>query len=963
MPAPLVPVIDNFNRTESPLANGTNWTNFRGTIAPNTGATNGTEDVLAAAVGVRGAQWHNNFSGHQQAAVTVNELGVEWLELWLSLVATEKGYSLEWSSSAKKFVIERNHSELKTEVAGTLEAGDKLFLDYVEATGVITGWKEHAGTWTEVIKVTDPTPIKGGGSVGYAARCNTKGWKLDDFRGGAVANVGKPSSQSTPAGAAITPVVLSGTNLASIASKELPAGLSLVKVSETEWKIEGTPTTAKAVVTVTLEPKSNAISGEVGENVTFEWTVTAEGAPKLVNPGNQFGQVGVAITPFIPGNTGGSITSWKNLGHPEGISFNTATGQFSGTPTRTESAVFDSVEAKGPGGSNSVIFEWFIAEPPPPKATTKPASSVASTSATLNGEVNPEGGSTEILFEIGLTTSYGTVTPAEPIGSGHSMVPVSAGVLGLTPGTLYHFRVVGFNEGGTTKGADQTFTTAFAPPTINNPGEQRSLVGTGIAPLSLTGTGVEAGGWKFTNLPKGLAGSTAGVVTGIPTTAEAPTVTVEAKGPGGTTSITFRWAVTVPFPESVPFQQAPIILLPQRPTVEWKWFLANPIFKASNGAFERFSNIGLLSTATGRKLSLALNASESANFQLNTLDAIASYLNPITTCIVCYRNGQLKWSGPVWTIKEKVADGDNKIEVSCVGWFHLLVYRLLKTGALGFGAESPTKGAGPSGSSTALAQTYTEVEPQLIAKDLLERTNYDYPTGIVPGVFEPQGTKIKWNITYQRFQNIAQAIQQLANTENGFDFRIDPATLLMNTYYATVKPGATIFGKGKDRPNAVFGYGWGPKNLTSLERTIDGSALANQMTTIGQFVAQQFSNAASVSKYGLFEAQDSQTSIVSTTILQALAQVEVESRSDPLIIYTFSVVPVNAGKNVPQPLTDYDIGDFVYVGAKYGRMQVMSTTGKGPQPMRVFGMDIDIDESGNELVSNVQTTYQGTGTS
>jgi hypothetical protein len=600
-----------------------------------------------------------------------------------------------------------------------------------------------------------------------------------------------------------------------------------------------------------------------------------------------------------------------------------------------------------------------------PKTTTLAASSITSTTATLNAESNPEGLATEAWFRVSTEPEPLEATPEQAIGSGKAAVPYSQPIVGLTPGTTYFFRGLATNAKGSGFGSVLSFKTLEAGASINNPGTQNTIVGHAVS-LQMTGSNIKANSWKAKNLPAGLSISASGLITGTPTTAgESKTVTIEALNPeGALSSITFTWNIlSEPLPISTPFQQPSIILLPQKPTVDWKWFLAYPIYKASNGAFEKFQNVGLLNTATGRKLSLALNASESASFQVNTLDAIAPYITPISTCIVCYRNGQLKWSGPVWTVKEKVASQEGKVEVSCIGWFQLLLFRLLKTGALSFGAESPTKGVGPSGTSTALAHTYTEIEPQLIAKDLLERTNYDYPTGIVPGIFESQGLGIKWNITYQRFQNIGQAIQQLANTENGFDFRIDPETLKMNAYYATVKSGATIFGKGKDRPNAVFGYGWGPKNLISLERTVDGSQLANQMSTIGQYVAQQYSNSASISKFGLFEAQDAQTSIVSTAILQALAQVEVESRAEPIVIYNFSVVPINAGKNVPAPLVDYDIGDFVYVGSKYGRMQVFSTTGKGPQPMRVFGMDIEIDDNGNELVTGVQTTYQGTGAS
>ena len=45
-----------------------------------------------------------------------------------------------------------------------------------------------------------------------------------------------------------------------------------------------------------------------------------------------------------------------------------------------------------------------------PSATTQAASSITTSSATLNSYVNPNGLSTTIYFQYGLTTSYGSTT-------------------------------------------------------------------------------------------------------------------------------------------------------------------------------------------------------------------------------------------------------------------------------------------------------------------------------------------------------------------------------------------------------------------------------------------------------------------------------------------------------------------------------------------------------------------------
>ncbi|MFZ3126609.1 MAG: DUF6701 domain-containing protein [Rhodoferax sp.] len=109
--------------------------------------------------------------------------------------------------------------------------------------------------------------------------------------------------------------------------------------------------------------------------------------------------------------------------------------------------------------SNSVIVV------PGPSVTTGAASALMTSGATLNGTVSSNGASTAVTFQYGLTTAYGsTVTAtASPLAAGAANTAVTAAVTGLSCGTLYHYRAVGVNSGGTTNGTDQTFTTSACP--------------------------------------------------------------------------------------------------------------------------------------------------------------------------------------------------------------------------------------------------------------------------------------------------------------------------------------------------------------------------------------------------------------------------------------------------------------------------------------------------------------------
>ena len=93
-----------------------------------------------------------------------------------------------------------------------------------------------------------------------------------------------------------------------------------------------------------------------------------------------------------------------------------------------------------------------------PVVTTKPATKVTASSATLNGSIDPHGLTTNVHFQYGTTTSYGSNTPSQS-ETGNTYRSVSANIAGLQPGTLYHFRIIASNNAGTTKGSDKTFTT------------------------------------------------------------------------------------------------------------------------------------------------------------------------------------------------------------------------------------------------------------------------------------------------------------------------------------------------------------------------------------------------------------------------------------------------------------------------------------------------------------------------
>jgi hypothetical protein len=115
--------------------------------------------------------------------------------------------------------------------------------------------------------------------------------------------------------------------------------------------------------------------------------------------------------------------------------------------------------------------------------TTGTASNIEPTSATLSGSLQPEGIATKYHFDYGETTAYGKSSP-ETETSSTGTAAAEAAVSGLTPNTIYHFRLAATNHFGASDGLDASFKTA-GPPMVVEPTLTDSL---GATSEQVTGT-------------------------------------------------------------------------------------------------------------------------------------------------------------------------------------------------------------------------------------------------------------------------------------------------------------------------------------------------------------------------------------------------------------------------------------------------------------------------------------------
>jgi len=212
-------------------------------------------------------------------------------------------------------------------------------------------------------------------------------------------------------------------------------------------------------VTVTATPPTATTSAasSIGKN-----TATLNGS---VNPN---GTTTVGFFEYgLTTSYGTSTASSGSLTGSSAISLQAAlTGLSSGT---TYHFRMSSINAEGQvtlGSDRS----FMTTATTPPTATTSAASGVGTTTATLNGSVNPNGTTTIGFFEYGLTTSYGYSTPSSAGLTGSSAISLQSTMSGLPEGTTYHFRMSALNaEGQVALGADRSFTTSITPaPSISS---------------------------------------------------------------------------------------------------------------------------------------------------------------------------------------------------------------------------------------------------------------------------------------------------------------------------------------------------------------------------------------------------------------------------------------------------------------------------------------------------------------
>lgn len=347
----------------------------------------------------------------------------------------------------------------------------------------------------------------------------------------------------------------------------------------------------------------------------------------------------------------------------------------------------------------------------------------------------------------------------------------------------------------------------------------------------------------------------------------------------------------------------------------WKFFLSTS---------DNLDNYTADITNFSKDRQLTLSHNRSGNFVF-TIPLTSDFLNYTETnknCVVCLKNDNIVWSGPIWTRTIDVMLG--KIEISAVGWFEILMNRFLWNNVPNYAEAGKNEGE--------------------IAFDLLTIANDDHPTWITKGFNTSNSIR---KIKYEAWQSIGEEIINLSDMEDGFDIYVDPESRELN-----IKDASDYIDRSE---TAVFGYNWGADNISNLILEENGGELRNRIQVVGgNNKVYTYNSSSSQAENNLLTEVIQLTESKNDNVLQAIANAEGAIKENGILNYEMILKPQNESSY--ELFEDYNIGDKISFVAQIRTDKESFIMSHNP---RIFAATVDIDDHGVERISSLQTTFSG----
>jgi hypothetical protein len=335
---------------------------------------------------------------------------------------------------------------------------------------------------------------------------------------------------------------------------------------------------------------------------------------------------------------------------------------------------------------------------------------------------------------------------------------------------------------------------------------------------------------------------------------------------------------------------------------DWRYVIALP---ATSG----ITALAELTEALDRRVAWRLGDAADASFALDARHELATLVDELTTDLAIYRDDQLQFRGRLGTSNDDIAGDKHRVTYTAVDYTSLLARRILTT------PQAPW--------------TFTGIAQGSIVRQLIAWTQGT--TGGALGISATSttvpDTATTRTITFDPAKSIAEAIDDLANLENGFDFWVDAGLV---AHLASPQRGT-----GPRDLIAELG-----STVSKVQRAFDPAEYGNAIMVTGKSgTAPVFATAGNLATRpeGRLDALESFPDIASTTVLQARANQALTERSSVRPAYTCTMVP-----GVWRP-GDLWLGDSTYLVVQSGRLDFSVL-------QRVSEIGVDLSDDGAEEV-------------
>ena len=317
--------------------------------------------------------------------------------------------------------------------------------------------------------------------------------------------------------------------------------------------------------------------------------------------------------------------------------------------------------------------------------------------------------------------------------------------------------------------------------------------------------------------------------------------------------------------------------------------------------------LGEFTTFRNLRFSKRLNGYGECSFEVPANDTKISSLIALRVYdVYIYRDGILLWAGEQAIRQGDLSEtGDNWCTIVCYDWLEQLNSRY-----------------------TVNEKIYTFQDGSAIAWDLINETQIEDSLGITQGTL----VETTWREKTYTNQNVMDAIINLANLVDGFDFQINNSKVFSISNFIGVDRTADI----------VLEYG---TNVKSVRITEDFSKPATRAIVLGQTdevgddVRIERNDIAQQTTYGLREYPFSQLEVSELAALESTGDAILRKYGSPLLKLSMDIV-----RSTTPTIVDFALGDIIRCIIKKGIYNIDET-------MRVFEWDVAYNIDNTETLS------------